>query len=56
MVLFTFSAFRHLTTDELRSQHQPGDKDRRRREEEEAYRKRRLVSKTHGITTVSLFC
>lgn len=42
------SGFRHLTTDEIRSQQQqqprPSDKDRRRREEEEAYRKRRLVS------------
>ncbi|XP_053392586.1 sorbin and SH3 domain-containing protein 1-like isoform X6 [Mercenaria mercenaria] len=36
------SAFRHLTTDELRSQHRPSDKDQRRKEEEEAYRKRRL--------------
>ncbi|XP_045213142.2 uncharacterized protein LOC123563976 isoform X20 [Mercenaria mercenaria] len=35
-------AFRHLTTDELRSQHRPSDKDQRRKEEEEAYRKRRL--------------
>ncbi|XP_060598250.1 uncharacterized protein LOC132752021 isoform X18 [Ruditapes philippinarum] len=36
------SAFRHLTTEELRSQQRPSDKDQRRREEEESYRKRRL--------------
>lgn len=38
------SAFRHPTTEELRRDYRPTDKDRRRREEEEAYRKRRLVS------------